>query len=140
MKRNHLPAVVLLSLLILCITVCVQAMWIRPLDQTEPSGFKSVPVWQFCRGVRDGLETAVITGYKNSCEEGPCEYEMTPEEADEIRALAISGVVTGKANDLSVTGGTWTYSFETPEGKHLLSVEMFKGWIVSADGMYNCQK
>ena len=61
---------------------------------------------------------------------------MAPEEVEEIRNTAINGVITGKANDLSVTGNTWVYSFETPEGEHLLSIEMYKGWIVSTDGMY----
>ena len=102
-----------------------------------PSGPESaVPVWQFCHGVRDGLETAVITGFTTDCEEGPIPYEMTAEEKEEIRDLAVNGVITGKANDMSVTGGTWVYRFETPEGKYLLSIEMYKGLIVSADGMY----
>ena len=38
---------------------------------------------------------------------------------------------------MSVTGGTWIYSFETPEGTHLLSIEMYKGLIVAVDGMYS---
>ena len=41
-----------------------------------------------------------------------------------------------KADDTSVTGGTWIYSFETPGGKHLLSIEMYRGLIVGSDGMY----
>ena len=51
----------------------------------------------------------------------------------------MNGVITGKANDTSVTGGTWVYSFETPAGEHLLSVEMYRGLIVAADGMYSFQ-
>ena len=101
---------------------------------------EAVPVWQFCHGLRDGLETAVIRGYENDCEAGPGEIDLTPEEIEEIRSIALSGVITGKANDLSVTGGTWSYSFETPEGVHLLSIELYKGWIVSADGMYSYSK
>ncbi len=101
---------------------------------------ETVPVWKFCHGLRDGLETAVIKGYTNDCEAGPSEIEMTPGEIEDIRNIAINGVITGKANDMSVTGGTWTYSFETPEGKHILSIEMYKGWIVSTDGMYTYQK
>ena len=97
----------------------------------------AVPVWQFCHGVRDGLETAVITGYSIDCEAGPSPVEMSPEEIEDIRLLAVSGVVTDKANDESVTGGTWVYSFETPEGEHLLSIEMYKGLIVAVDGMYH---
>lgn len=100
-----------------------------------------IPVWKFCHGLRDGLETAVIKGYTNDCEAGPAEYEMTPEEMEEIRNIAINGVITGKANDMSVTGGTWSYTFETPEGQSLLSIEMYKGWIVdAATGMYEYEK
>ena len=98
-----------------------------------------VPVWKFCRGLRDGLDTAVITAAQTSCEEGPLPVEITPEEAEQIRSLAMSGMVTDKANEISVTGGTWVYTFTTPGGKHLLSVEMFEGLIVGSDGMYNHQ-
>ena len=37
--------------------------------------------------------------------------------------------------------GTWSYTFETPEGQSLLSIEMYKGWIVdAATGMYEYEK
>ena len=98
-----------------------------------------VPVWKFCRGLRDGLDTALITAAQTSCEEGPLPVEITPEEAEQIRSLAMNGMVTDKANEISVTGGTWIYTFTTPGGKHLLSVEMFEGLIVGSDGMYNHQ-
>ena len=96
-----------------------------------------VPVWKFCHGLRDGLDTAVITAYRD--EETLIPLELTPEEAGSIRDLAINGVITEKASDESVTGNTWIYSFETPGGKHLLSFEMYKGHIVGSDGMYDYQ-
>ena len=65
--------------------------------------------------------------------------EITPEEAESIRHMAIYGMVTEKANDTFVTGNTWVYSFVTPAGKYLLSIEMYKGLIVSSDGMYSFQ-
>jgi len=105
-----------------------------PRDEFD--GFP-VPVWKFCHGLRDGLDSAVITAEKTSCLEGPLPVEITAEEAEQIRSLAINGMVTDKANEISVTGGTWIYTFETPGGKHLLSVEMFEGLIVGSDGMYN---
>ena len=40
---------------------------------------------------------------------------------------------------LSVTGGTWVYSFDAPDGSHLLSIEMYRGMIVTSYGMYNYQ-
>ena len=133
MKRTLLASALIL-LLTLCLTACTHA-------GTVPAGsgpaFEPVPVWQFCHGLREGLETAVIRGYQSNCEEGPSEIEMTPEEIEDIRDIAINGVVTGKASDMSVTGGTWLYSFETPEGEHLLTVELYNGWIVdAATGMY----
>ncbi|MCR4884777.1 MAG: hypothetical protein K6A68_14480 [Clostridiales bacterium] len=100
----------------------------------------AMPVWRFCHGLREGLETAVIKGYTNDCEEGPAEYAMTPGETGEIRALAINGIITGKASDLSVTRGTWTYTFESQDGERLLSIEMYKGWIVGPDGMYTYEE
>ena len=51
----------------------------------------------------------------------------------------MNGQITEKADDTSVTGGTWIYSFETPGGKHLLSLEMYRGLIVGNDGMYRYQ-
>ena len=105
-------------------------------DESEPDSAEAVPVWKFCHGLREGLETAVITGYTIDCEEGPIPYEMTEEETENVRRIAIDGVIAGKENDMSVTGGTWVYHFETPEGKSLLSIEMYKGLIVSVDGMY----
>lgn len=97
---------------------------------------EAVPVWKFCHGLRDGLETATIKGYTVDCEEGLIEVEITSEEIETIRNIAINHVITGLANDTSLTGGTWVYSFESPEGQHLLSIEMYKGWIVGAGGMY----
>ena len=112
----------------------------EPVDKAEAepaASAEEIPVWKFCHGVREGLETAVIKAYAISCEEGPREVEISAEEAEEMRRLAIDGVVTGKANGMGVTGGTWVYSFSSPEGEHLLSIELYQGWIVAADGMYN---
>ena len=113
------------------------------VDAAEPEesdDTEAVPVWKFCHGLRNGLESAVIKGYFHEDEEGSRECEMTPEEIEDVRSIAIDGVITEKASDLSVTGGTWFYTFETPEGDHLLTVEMYKGWIVSVDGMYKYRK
>ena len=105
--------------------------------EPEDGTFQPVPVWKFCHGFRDGLDTAVITAYTSDCETGLAEVEITPEETEEIRRLAMNGTVTGKASDEMVTGGTWVYSFETPKGTHLLTVELYRGRIVGSDGMYS---
>ena len=61
---------------------------------------------------------------------------MTGEEAEELRTLAMYGVVTGRENDEMVTGGTWLYTFETPEGEYIMTVELYRGLLVGSDGMY----
>ena len=99
-------------------------------DEEQP------PVWKFCHGLRDGLDTAVITAYFTDCETGAEPAEVSPEEAEWVRCIAMNSRVMEKADDTSVTGGTWIYSFETPGGKHLLSIEMYRGLIVGRDGMY----
>ena len=79
----------------------------------------------------------MITLYTTDCETGLIPAELSPEDEAWIRNIAVNGVVTGKASDTAVTGGTWVYSFETPAGEHLLSIEMYRGLIVSSRGMYN---
>ena len=132
MKRRYLPLVILAVLaLALCLTACA------PENGKQVSGDDPVPVWQFCHGVRDGLDTAVITLYTTDCETGLIPAELSPEDEAWIRGIAVNGVVTGKANDTAVTGGTWVYSFETPAGEHLLTIEVYRGLIVSSRGMYH---
>ena len=132
MKHIHLLSAALLLLLTLCLACCA-ALAETPADP----GAESEPVWKFCHGLREGLETAVIKGYQTDCETGLAEYEMTPEEIEEIRNIAMNGVITNLASDEVLTGGTWVYTFETPEGEHLLSIEMYKGLIATAYGMYS---
>ena len=133
MKRILLTTVLVL-ILTLCLAACTFSEGVS--TGSDPA-FEAVPVWQFCHGMRKGLETAVIKGYTTDCETGLIEIEMTPEEIEDIRDIAINGTITGKANEMSVTGGTWCYTFETPDGEHLLTIELYKGWIVdNATGMY----
>lgn len=110
--------------------------------QEEPAAeAEAVPVWKFFHAKSaEGLETAVVTCYTTDCETGLIPEEITEEEAAAMRRLAMNGVVTAKANDLSVTGGTWVYTFETPDGRYLMSIEMYKGLMVGRDGMYNYQE
>ena len=127
MKRVLILTAVLLALLsVLCVNACA----------CEEDNFP-VPVWQFCHGLGKGLDTAVITAYTTDCETGLVPAEITHEEADWIRGLAMNGIITGKASDLCLTGGTWVYSFATPNGTHLLSIEVYQGMIATDDGMYS---
>ena len=137
MKRRYLPLVILAVLaLALCLTACAPENGKQVSGTDGPvSGDDPVPVWQFCHGVRDGLDTAVITLYTTDCETGLIPAELSPEDEAWIRGIAVNGMVTGKANDTAVTGGTWVYSFETPAGEHLLTIEVYRGLIVSSRGM-----
>lgn len=97
-----------------------------------------IPVWKFCHArSADGLDTAVITHYVTDCETGPSPVEVSEAELESIRDIALYGRIAGKANDMSLTGGTHVYSFDAPDGTWLMSIEMYQGMIVSADGMYN---
>ena len=96
-----------------------------------------MPVWKFFHALSpEGLDTAVITCYQTDCEVGPVPCEVPESELEEIRALALNGIVTEVADYTSVTGGTWLYTFTSPEGEHLLTVELWKGMLVSPYGMY----
>ena len=105
-------------------------------EEPAPAYTEEIPVWQFCHGNPDLLETALIIGYSVDCEAGLFPFEVAEEEADEYRTLAMYGVVTGRESDEMVTGGTWIYSFETPEGEHIMSLELYRGLLVGPDGMY----
>ena len=101
------------------------------------SASDEIPVWKFFHAASaEQLETAVILGYKLDCEEGPVPYEMPEEEAEELRTLAMYGVITGKKSDEMVTGGTWLYTFKTPDGDCIMTVELYRGLLVGSDGMY----
>ena len=107
-----------------------------PGDYAEPEMFEEQPIWQFCGGSSDGLESAEISGCAIDCEAGPIAFELTDEEKEEIRRLAMYGVVTGKENDTMTTGGTNVYYFENSEGECILAIELYSGLIVGRDGMY----
>ena len=88
-------------------------------------------------GLQDvDTETAVITSAEIDCEEGPVWTEITEEDRAWILDLLDCGVITGKENDMSVTGGTTVYSFSDAEGKYLGSIELYRGLAVGNDGMY----
>ena len=97
---------------------------------------EAMPVWQFFHGDPDLLDTAVIYGYTLDCEAGPIPYELPESEAEEIRTMALRGVVLEKKSDEMVTGGTWLYTFKTPEEEYIMTVEIYRGLLVGPDGMY----
>lgn len=104
-------------------------------DSPEP--MEAIPICEAYGCDREALRDAVITCYWYDCETGPGETEISEEEREDIRRLAMEGVITGRANEMSTTGNTTIYSFETPDGTYLMSLEFFHGWLVRNDGMYN---
>ena len=108
------------------------------VPENAGTGSEPVPVWKFFHALTpEGLDTAVFTCSLSDCEAGPVPQELSEEDEKFVRDLAINGVVTDLASEISVTGGTWIYTFTSPEGKHLLSVELYKGMLVGPYGMYN---
>ena len=97
-------------------------------------------MWKFCHGVREGLETAEIEGAIFDCEEGPIPVEMTDEEKEQIRDLAINGVITGEVDEGIPTGNTWVYTFKSRDGEYLLGIEMYKGRIITGGRMYTFRR
>lgn len=86
---------------------------------------------------RDALRDAVITCLWTDCEAGPQEREIDEAEQESIRNLAMNGKITGRENEMNVTGNTTIYVFTAPDGKHLMSLEFYHGLLVENDGMYN---
>jgi len=141
MKSTCLLTALILGLMLIISPACLRpARETLPREEPTPAA-EAVPVWKFFHAASaEGLDTAVVTCYTTDCETGLVPEEITEEEAAAMRRLAVNGVVTEKANDMAVTGGTWVYSFDTPDGRHLMSIEMYQGLMVGRDGMYSYQE
>lgn len=121
-------------------------LWLRKAFPTVPSwlgsegmgpaGFQPVPVCEFCGLDAAALAGAEVRGAYNDCEAGPSPLELDAEEAEQVRQRVLKGTVTGKANAIVTTGGTYTFSFYDAAGEHLGSVEFYRGLLVRRDGMY----
>ncbi len=124
---------ILACILCLALTAALSAAFAESAVPPE----EAVPVWKFCHALSpEGLDTAVITLFMSDCEEGLIPKELSEEEAAFIRDLAVNGTVREKVSDLCVTGGTWIYTFRTPAGDYLLSVELYEGMLAGPYGMY----
>ena len=98
-----------------------------------PAGFTPVPVYEFLRLDPELVRTATVKENYMDCEAGPIEVEAAD---DSIRDLVLGGKVTGKANATMVTGGTYAFIFYDADGNYLGSVELYRGLLVTGDGMY----
>ncbi len=107
-----------------------------PSNPTAPDDFKPVSVRAFFHLEDVDSANVVITAAENSCEEGPIEIPVTQEDRRWVLDMLENGIITHKANDMCVTGGTTSYLFHTPDGEYLGCIELFEGLAVSVDGMY----
>ena len=95
-----------------------------------------VPLIEFLGWEDYDLQNAAVQCSENDCEEGPIPVEITEEDREEILEFISENLVTGKENDLSVTGGTISWIFLDAGGNYLCSLELYDGLLVMNDGMY----
>ena len=69
MKSIRILAVMILALLLAAPAAGASAGETQGPDESADADPQPVPVWKFCHGLRDGLDTAVITGWTTDCEE-----------------------------------------------------------------------
>ena len=102
-----------------------------------PAGFQPVPVAQFLGLDPEAIRTATIKESYIDCETGPKE---APNADESVRDLVLNGTVVGKANAMSLTGGTTVFGFYDADGAYLGSVELYRGLLVTNDGMYRIER
>ena len=106
------------------------------MEGIGPQGFVPQPLAAFLNIPLTEVDQARIRCLYMDCEAGPQPVELTVEEETAIRELLKSGMVTGKANSISVTGGTRSYSVSDSEGNLLGWMELYGELLVRGNGMY----
>ncbi len=101
-----------------------------------PEGFQPVPLMEFAGLDVETVMNAEIAAALMDCEEGPIPVELTDAEKDALRDLIREGVVTGKADCVSSTGGGESYSFLDADGRLFGNVDFEDGLLVMNDGRY----
>ena len=125
-----LTLALLLSLVPLCLAGGAFYGRAEPLlEAFEPP----VSLAEFCGFDPAVLADATIEAMLIDCESGP---EPLNEDGEWVRQAALHGVVLGKANEESVTGGTACFSFLDAEGQWIVTLEFYHGLLVRNDGMY----
>ncbi len=102
-------------------------------------GFRAIPLRTFLGQADVSVRGAQVKIWENDCEEGPLDAAVTEEDAAQALALLQYGWVTGKANANTVTGGTYTVAFADASDKVLCSFELYRGLLVTRDGMYSLE-
>ena len=101
-----------------------------------PQGFQPVPLAEFCKWQDIDFSGVTVVCYLEDCEAGPIPAELSVQEQEEIVGIATTRSVTGKANATVMTGGPVTYSFLDGDGNWLGSLSLYRGLLVTGDGMY----
>ncbi len=105
-----------------------------------PAGFQPVSLAEFCGYDPETVRGAALRCADQDCEAGSIQRELSPEEEEEIRELAVAGRVTGKENCAMVTGGTRSFSFYDEADRCVASLEFYRGLLVRPDGMYRVER
>ncbi len=80
-----------------------------------------------------------VEAWNDDCEAGPVRLEVTSEEEKRLNRLLREARVTGKANAMSVTGGTTGVRFLDGEGHTVIVLTLYEGLLVEGDGMYRLE-
>ena len=131
---RKLSLILTLALLLSLVPLCFSGGALS--ERTEPllEAFDPpVTLAEFCGFDAAELADATIEAVLIDCEAGP---EPLDEDCEWVREAAMNGVVLGKANEESVTGGTACFSFYDAEGQWIVTLEFYRGLLVRVDGMY----
>ena len=103
-----------------------------------PAGFQPLPVADFLGLDADAIRSAKeIQVLEMDCEAGPIPLE---EDGEAFRTLALEGIVTGKANAGTVTGGFREAWFIGQDGQALGRIALYEGLLMAGDGMYTLER
>ena len=131
---RKLSLILTLALLLSLVPLCLPGGALS--ERTEPllEAFDPpVTLAEFCGFDAAELADATIEAVLIDCEAGP---EPLDVDCEWVREAAMNGVVLGKANEESVTGGTACFSFYDAEGQWIVTLEFYRGLLVRVDGMY----
>ena len=101
-----------------------------------PQGFRPVSLIEYCGWQDIDFSKVTFSCADMDCEAGPITVELTDEDREGILDLIMTRKVTGKANATLVTGGTTVYYFTDENGEYLDGLELYRGLLVTNDGMY----
>lgn len=94
-------------------------------EDVSPAGFRGIPVREFYGFAEGDLSRSSVRAVWEDAEDGPEEKELTPEETEELRALAERGMVIRRENAWIMPEDTLTCTFTDEQGKELGRIRLF---------------